>query len=156
MPIKTHKIRLYPNAKMVAVITELMDYNRFCWNKGLETWNTMYTESLLIKNKKLRPSGHKVRNELVKSKADWQHQLSSRVLQTAVHRLQQVWKNFFNPKMPDARKPKFHSKRDPKQSFTTDRETISGKFLTLDQPHESTHRFTKIKMAETLRFTGKI
>ncbi|WP_226910982.1 helix-turn-helix domain-containing protein [Schleiferilactobacillus harbinensis] len=34
MPIKTHKIRLYPNAEMVAVITELIDYNRFCWNKG--------------------------------------------------------------------------------------------------------------------------
>ncbi|QEU47169.1 hypothetical protein FMM01_07605 [Schleiferilactobacillus harbinensis] len=49
MPIKTHKIRLYPNAEMVTVITELMDYNRFCWNKGLEAWNTMYTESLLMR-----------------------------------------------------------------------------------------------------------
>ncbi|QFR21979.1 helix-turn-helix domain-containing protein [Schleiferilactobacillus harbinensis] len=60
MPIKTHKIRIYPNAEMVTVITELMDYNRFCWNKGLETWNGMYEESLLMKNKKLRPSGRKV------------------------------------------------------------------------------------------------
>jgi putative transposase len=34
MPIKTHKIRIYPNDEMVTVITELMDYNRFCWNKG--------------------------------------------------------------------------------------------------------------------------
>ena len=156
MPIKTHKIRLYPNAEMVAVITELMDYNRFCWNKGLETWNAMYEESLLMENKKLRPSERKVRNELVRNKDDWQHQLSSRVLQTAVHRLHQAWQNFFNPNMPDAHKPKFHSKRDPKQSFTTDRGTVNGKFLTLDQPHAATHTFTKIKMTETLRFTGEI
>ena len=156
MPIKTHKIRIYPNAEMTTVIAELMDYNRFCWNKGLAAWNDMYDASLAMADKKRRPSEYKVRDELVKNKTDWQHQFSARVLQTAVHRLHQAWQNFFNPAMPDANKPKFHHKRDPKQSFTTDRAVITGKYLTLDRPHAASHRFGAIKMAETLRFTGEI
>ncbi|GAF38951.1 mobile element protein [Agrilactobacillus composti DSM 18527 = JCM 14202] len=156
MPVKTHKIRCYPNAEMRTVIAELMDYNRFCWNQGLATWNDMYEASLIMNDKKIRPSERSVRNELVQNKADWQYQRSARVLQTAIHRLRQAWQNFFNPNMPDARKPKFHSKRDPKQSFTTDRATVNGKFLTLDRPHGSKHRFTAIKLAETLRFSGAI
>ena len=156
MPIKTHKLRIYPNAEMKTVITELMDYNRFCWNRGLETWQDMYDASRLLDDKKLRPSERKVRDELVENKARWQRRLSARVLQTAIHRLHQAWQNFFNPNMPDAHKPKFHSKRDAKQSFTTDRAKVAGRFLQLDRPLKTTHHFTKIKMAEALRFTGQI
>ncbi|WP_155828644.1 helix-turn-helix domain-containing protein, partial [Schleiferilactobacillus shenzhenensis] len=32
MPIKTHKIRLYPNTEMQSVLVELTDYGRYCWN----------------------------------------------------------------------------------------------------------------------------
>ncbi|KRM32729.1 transposase [Agrilactobacillus composti DSM 18527 = JCM 14202] len=156
MPVKTHKIRCYPNAEMCTIIAELTDYNRFCWNQGLTTWNDMYEASLIIGDKKIRPSERSVRNELVLNKADWQYQRSPRVLQTAIHRLHQAWQNFFNPNMPDAHKPKFHSKRDPKQSFTTDRATVRGKFLRLDRPRESKHHFTDIRLAETLRFSGAI
>ncbi|GAF41066.1 mobile element protein [Agrilactobacillus composti DSM 18527 = JCM 14202] len=156
MPVKTHKIRCYPNAEIRTVIAELTDYNRFCWNQGLTTWNDMHEASLIMNDKKIRPSERSVRNELVQNKADWQYQRSARVLQTAIHRLHQAWQNFFNPNMPDTHRPKFHSKRDPKQSFTTDRATVNGKFLTLDRPHGTKHHFTAIKLAETLRFSGVI
>ena len=156
MPIKTHKVRLYPNQTMQAVLTGLTDYNRYCWNHALTIWNDQYTNAVWFDDKTLRPNERRVRDELVKNKADWQYRLSARVLQQSVHRLGQAWKNFFNPKMPNARKPKYHSKRAPKQSFTTDRAHVKDGWLILDQPREADTPYWQIKMAEPLRFTGEI
>lgn len=50
-------------------LDELCDYRRYCWNQGLALWNDMYDESLIMDNKKLRPSERKVRNILVAEKA---------------------------------------------------------------------------------------
>ncbi len=94
--IKTHKIKLYPNATMQRAFQRLFDYRRYCYNLALETWNSMYDESLLMDDKSLRPNERKVRNELVNNKQDWQYRLSARVLQLAVHDLAQGWQNFFS------------------------------------------------------------
>ena len=61
----------------------------------------MYDASLILDNKKLRPSERKVRNELVANKADWQYQLSARCLQLAISDLGKAWKNFFDKAQPD-------------------------------------------------------
>lgn len=82
--IKTHKVKIYPNATMRKVIKTLFDYRRYCYNQALEIWNEMYDESILMEDKSLRPNEYKVRNELVNNKQDWQYDLSARVLQQAV------------------------------------------------------------------------
>lgn len=156
MSVKTHKIRVYPNATMSQVLTNLTDYNRFCWNQGLAYWNDQYEISLLMSDKTQRPNERKVRDALVNNKADWQYGFSARILQQSIRRLGQAWRNYFNPKMPNARKPKFHSKRSPKQSFTTDRAVVKGRTLILDRPRETDTPYYPIKMAEPLRFAGEI
>lgn len=70
MVMRTQKVRLYPNRTMQKVIDELCDYRRYCWNQGLSLWNDMYEVSLIMENRKLRPSEYKVRNELVTNKQD--------------------------------------------------------------------------------------
>ena len=133
--IRTQLIRLYPNQAMRKYLDELCDYRRYCWNLGLATWNDMYQESLIMHNKKLRPTERKVRNELVNNKQDWQYQLSSRCLQLAIKDLNQAWQNFFNKAQLNWGKPKFKSKKAPRQGFKTDQAKIINGKLRLDKPH---------------------
>ena len=131
--IRTQVVKLYPNQAMRKHLDELCDYRRYCWNQGLETWNNMYEESLIMDNKKLKPTWIKVLNELVHNKQDWQYQLSSRCLQKAIKDLGKAWENFFNKAQPDWGKPKFKSKKTPRQGFKTDRAKIVNGKLRLDK-----------------------
>ena len=145
--IRTQKVRLYPNQTMKKVLDDLCDYRRYCWNQGLALWNDMYDSSLILEDKKLKPSERKVRDELVANKEDWQYQLSSRCLQLAISDLGKAWNNFFNKAMPDWGKPKFKSKKAPRQGFKTDTAKIVNGKLRLDKPRG-------IKTWYDIRFEG--
>ena len=155
------QVRLYPNQTMKAVLDSLCDYRRYCWNQGLELWNTLYEARLIGLPVELRakikasltdktiifseeeqalrarfpaPSQIMVQNELVAQKADWQYELSARTLLLAIKDLAVAWKLFFDhPKT--ANKPGFQSRKKPKQGFKTDRARIINGRLVLDRPH---------------------
>ncbi|UXC62955.1 transposase [Ligilactobacillus agilis] len=133
--LRVQKVRLYPNETMKQVLDDLCDYRRYCWNQGLALWNDMYDVSLILGDKKLRPSARKVRDELVANKEDWQYQLSARCLQLAISDLGKAWQNFFKKSLPDWGKPKFKSKKTARQGFKTDRAQIVDGKLRLDKPH---------------------
>lgn len=154
------QVRLYPNRTMKTVLDSLCDYRRYCWNQGLELWNTLYEQRLISLPVELRakikasltdktikfseeeqtlralfpaPSERKVRDELVAQKADWQFEFSARALQQTIKDLAVAWNLFFNnPKT--ANKPKFQSRKKPKQGFKTDRARIIEGRLVLDMP----------------------
>ena len=155
--IKTHKVKIYPNRTMTKEIYKLFDYRRYIWNLGLETWNTMYDESLVMEDKDLRPTEYKVRKYLNSVKQDWQYELSSHTLVLTINQLTKAWKNYFNPNMPNHEKPKFKAKKNYKPTFTTDiARLIDGK-LVLDkaQPRDKATWYG-IKLSEQPRFTGKL
>lgn len=112
----------------------LCDYRRYCWNKGLETWQLMYEAYTLNKKDNPNPNERRVRDELVNNKADWQFALSARCLQLAVKDLANAWKNFFDKAQPDWGKPSFKSKKAPRQGFKTDRAKVVNGKLRLDRP----------------------
>ena len=89
--IRTQKVRLYPNQMMKKVLDDLCDYRRYCWNKGLETWNDMYEAHNLNKKDNPIPNESRVRKELSSNKADWQYDLSARCLQLAIKDLANAW-----------------------------------------------------------------
>ena len=154
------QVRLYPNKTMKEALDSLCDYRRYCWNQGLELWNTLYDARLIGLSTELRakiresltdktiefseeeqalralfpaPSERLVRDGLIAQKADWQFEFSSRALQLAVKDLATAWNLFFNnPKT--ANKPGFQSRKKPKQSFKTDRARIINGRLMLDKP----------------------
>ena len=132
--LRVQKVRLYPNEIMKQVLDDLCAYRRYCWNQGLALWNDMYDASLVLGDKKLRPSERKVRDELVANKEDWQYQLSARCLQLAISDLGKAWQNFFKKSLPDWGKPKFKSKKTARQGFKTDRAQIVNGKLRLDKP----------------------
>ena len=165
------QVRLYPNKTMKTVLDSLCDYRRYCWNQGLELWNTLYDARSIglsselkakikasLKDKTIEfseeeqalrilfpvPSERVVRDELVSQKADWQFVFSSRVLQLAIKDLASAWNLFFNnPKT--ANKPKFQSRKKPKQSFKTDRVRIKDGRLVLDKPQAYKGEWSNIR-----------
>lgn len=165
------QVRLYPNKTMKTILDSLCDYRRYCWNQGLELWNTMYDARLIglsvelrakikasLKDKTIEfseeeqalralfpaPSERKVRDELVAQKTDWQFEFSSRVLQLAIKDLASAWNLFFNnPKT--ANKPGFQSRKKPKQGFKTDQARIKDGRLVLDQPRAYKGEWSSIR-----------
>lgn len=155
--IKTHKIKIYPNKTMLKEINALFNYRRYIWNQALDLWNDMYDDSLILEDNKLRPNASVVRNTLVKNKQDWQYKLSARVLRQTTAQLEKAWKNFFNPAMPNHRKPKFKSKKNYQLTFTTDRARLVKGKLVLDKPNIIKNTvWYGIKMLEQPRFSGKL
>jgi len=154
------QVRLYPNRTMKTVLDSLCDYRRYCWNQGLELWNTLYEARLIGLPDELRakikasltdktiqfseeeqalralfptPAERKVRDELVAQRAEWQFKHSLRVLQQAIKDLATAWNLFFNnPKT--ANKPGFQSRKKSKQGFKTDQARIKDGRLVLDRP----------------------
>ena len=156
------QVRLYPNKTMKKVLDSSCDYRRYCWNQGLKLWETMYDARSIGLSTELRakikaslkdktiefseeeqaikalfpaPSERKVRDELVAQKADWQHELSSRVLQLAIKDLATAWNLFFD-NQKTANKPSFKSRKKPKQGFKTDQARIKDGRLVFDRPQK--------------------
>ncbi len=132
--IKTQVVKLKVNKTMQKHLDNLCDYRRYCWNKGLETWQLMYEAHTLNKKDNPSPNERRVRDELVAKKEDWQYELSARCLQLVVKDLANAWKNFFDKAQSDWGKPSFKSKKAPRQSFKTDRAKIVNGKLRLDKP----------------------
>lgn len=139
--IKTQVVKLKVNKTMQKYLDALCDYRRYCWNKGLETWQLMYEAHSLNKQDNLSPNERRVRDELVANKADWQYDLSARCLQLAVKDLANAWKNFFDKAQPDWGTPSFKSKKAPRQGFKTDRAKIVNGKLRLDKPRSISKEF---------------
>ena len=165
------QVRLYPNKTMKMVLDSLCDYRRYCWNQGLELWNTMYDARLIGLSAELRakikaslkdktiefseeeqalralfpaPSQNVVLNELVAQKAEWQYEFSSRVLQQAIKDLATAWNLFFN-NSKTANKPGFKSRRKPRQGFKTDRARIVNGHLVLDRSQRYEGEWSSIR-----------
>ncbi len=150
--IKTQVVKLKVNKTMQKHLDVLCDYRRYCWNKGLETWQLMYEAHTLNKKDNPSPNERGVRDELVANKADWQYDLSARCLQLAVKDLANAWKNFFDKAQPDWGTPSFKSKKAPRQGFKTDRAKIVNGKLRLDKPRSiSKEDWFDLKSYEALK-----
>ncbi|WP_334332169.1 MULTISPECIES: RNA-guided endonuclease InsQ/TnpB family protein [unclassified Companilactobacillus] len=152
--VRTQKVRLYPNQHMTKILDKLCDYRRYCWNRGLATWNDMYALHT-IDSTNPNPTAYSVRNELVANKADWQYQLSARTLQLAISDLGIAWQSFFDKAQVDWGKPKFKSKKAPRQGFKTDRSKIINGKLRLDKPLGMKNWYD-IRISKNTDLSGKL
>ena len=154
MTIKTQVVKLKVNKTMQKHLDALCDYRRYCWNKGLETWQLMYEAHTLNKKDNPSPNERRVRNELVANKVDWQYNLSARCLKLAIKDLANAWKNFFDKSQPDWGIPRFKSKKTPRQGFKTDRAKIVNGKLRLDRPRNiSKEDWLDLKSYEALKMS---
>ena len=164
--IKTQVVKLKVNKTMQKHLDALCDYRRYCWNKGLETWQLMYEAHTLNAQDNLSPNERRVRDELVANKEDWQYDLSARCLQLTIKDLAKAWENFFDKSQPDWGKPVFKSKKFPRQGFKTDRVKIVNGRLRLDKPRSISRdgwfdlasyeplKMSKVKVASIFKENG--
>ena len=177
------QVELYPNEQMKKYLDKQCDYRRYCWNKGLELWNILYEQRTIslptalkikikasVKNKKIKftkaetelrklfpaPNERNVRNELVANKEDWEYENSSRVLQLAVKDLADSWNRYLKKSQDKVNRPKFKSKKNPKQGFKTDSAYIEDNKLYLDKPHKYRENWSPIRFKGGNISDGKI
>ena len=165
--IRTHKIRIYPNKHNQDVFQKYYDYQRSVWNRAIDERNAQYKiykemkATGLYTQKELNKNYYPSTNNLRKMKKfDWENNFNSNVREVQFDNLCRAWNNFFNPSMPNHKKPKYQKKKEIEshKSITLRDIRIRGKWLLLPKSQKSTseYRFTRIKMAEELRFNGKI
>ena len=164
---RTHKIRIYPNQHNQEVFQKYYDYQRSVWNRAIDERNAQYKiykemkATGLFTQKELNKNYFPNTNNLRKMKKfDWENNFHCRVREVQFDNLCQAWDNYFNPNMPNHKKPKYKKKKEIetyKKISLRDVRT-KGKWLLLPKSQKSKpeYRFTKIKMAEELRFNGKI
>lgn len=171
MIIKTRIYRLNPNQKMRKALDSLCDYRRYSWNIGLETWQNMHearqlslTSHLKAELKKPKkkqkltdaereilannpaPSWRRIRDELTENKQYWQTKYPAHVFNLALQDLGNAWQNFFDKAQPDWGKPKFKSKKAPRQSFKMDQAKIKDGYLFLEKPRAVKEKWNGFKL----------
>lgn len=114
--IKGIKLKLYPNKTQQAQLDLMFGNERFVWNQMLAMMNERYKN-----NKKLPFLGKYALDYLLKplkQEYAFLKKSDSTSFQVVNASLNQAWKNFFNDKIGKVGKPKFHSRKYLRQSYT--------------------------------------
>ena len=105
---KAYKFRIYPNTLQQELFSKTFGAARFVYNKMLEDKIAYYEET--GKMLKATPAQYKKEHEFLK-------EVDSLALANAQLQLETAYRNFFRDKSIGF--PKFKSKKDPRQSYTT-------------------------------------
>lgn len=141
--ILSHKIRIYPNKEQEVFLKKSCGVARFAYNWGLAEWKNQYK----IGGKPTYLKLKKQFNGIKKDKFSFVCEVSKCCTETAFANLGKAYKNFFAKR---AKYPKF-KKKGMHDSFglANDVFCINGKHIKLA-------KMQQMKMAEELRFDGKI
>lgn len=165
MIILSQKMRIDLSPHNQKVFQKYVGYSRYIWNKALIKNNEMYhiyrelrDNSNLSKKElnKYYPNA----NNLYKAidHEDWEQLYHSRIKKIQYENLEQAWKNFFNPNMPNHRKPRLKKRKDKKDSVTFRGAKIKNGFLYLPKSKKSIKefQFEPIKLRKVIRFDGEL
>ena len=183
MIILSQKIRIYPTDKDIEGFKKYIGYKRYLYNKAIivqkELWlkykeeKAKYKDFDLLDDKekkifynKYYPHMNLVRDNMVRTKEEWEYNYASKLIESVATDVVKAIKNALNPKMPNHKMPKFKKKKNQKMSFAFEGIKIS-KNNELLIPKATTSQltgikpsnpiiFSKIRMGEKLRFSGKI
>jgi putative transposase len=141
--ILAHKIRLSPNNKQKTYFAKAAGTARFAYNWALARWNELYEAGEKVSESELR----KQLNAIKRERFPWMLEVTKCAPQLAIKNLGKAFTNFFNK---TAERPTFH-KKGVKDSFalSNDQFAIDGNFIRIPN-------LGRVRMTETLRFTGKI
>ena len=183
MIILSQKIRIYPTDKDIENFKKYIGYKRYLYNKAIvvqkELWlkykeeKAKYEDFDLLDDKekkifysKYYPHISLVRDNMVRTKEKWEYNYASKLIESVATDVVKAIKNALNPKMPNHKMPKFKKKKNQKITFSFEGIRIS-KNNELLIPKATTSQltgikpsnpiiFSKIRMGEKLRFSGKI
>lgn len=140
---KAHKIKLEPNNFQTTYFKKACGVKRFVYNWGLAEWNRQHSAGL-------KPSAFQLKKEfnaLKKIEFPFVTEVTKCSAECAFANLDRAFKNFFKK---GAKYPKF-KKKGQRDSFYLSNEQFSLKEQSVRIP-----KLGLVKMAEALRFKGKI
>ena len=142
---KTYKFRIYPNQEQRILIGKTIGCSRFVFNHFLSEWNKTYEET----GSGLNYCACSAKLTLLKKETEtlWLQEVDSIALQSALRNLSDSFNRFFKKQN---KAPRFKSKRNPVQSYTTKQTngniTVVGNKLKL--PKLGLVKFAKSKEVE--------
>ena len=143
---RAHKIRIYPTREQEVQLYKTAGTSRYAYNWALAEWKSTYDafEKGLSKE---RPSAFKLVTRWTKERPDWSHEVSRDSQNRAIMNVGKAFDNLWRGK---AAYPKFH-KKGRKDSFYVD-----NTHAYIKDSHISLPKIGKVRLAEPLRYTGKI
>lgn len=149
MPTLSHKIQLLPTDAQVRSFARAAGTARFAYNWGLGQWKAMY-EAHKVDATQPSPSGRTLRkrwNAIRAEQFPWSYEVPATASNDAFVHLQRAFDAFFGKR---GRYPRFKRKGEH-AAFTVD-----GRAVSLDGRVVVLPRFGKLRLAEPLRFEGKL
>lgn len=143
--LKGFKYRIYPNNEQIILINKTFGCCRFVWNRMLNDKQTYYREN--HKSIIITPSYYK-------KEFEWLKEVDSLALANVQLNLQTAYKNFFSKK--DCGFPKYKSKKDDHQSYTTN--NVSNSIRLTDSKHIRLPKLgdVRIKLHRQLPSNGRV
>ena len=143
---RAHKIRIYPTKEQEIQLYKTAGTARYAYNWALAEWKSQY-DAFDKGLSKERPSAFKLVTRWTKERPDWSHGVARCSQNRAIMNVGTAFDNLWRGK---AAYPKFH-KKGRKDSFYVDNTAayIEGNLISLP-------RIGKVRLAEPLRYTGKI
>ena len=147
--IIAHKIRMFTNNAQDTYNKCACGTARFAYNWALDQWKIQY-EAHLINNNLSLPSEISLRkqlNSIKKEKFPWMLDVTKCAPQMAIKNLGNAFKRFFK-----------HESKYPqtKKKFKHDSYTLSNDHFTIEDNYIHIPKLGKVKLAEKLRFKGKL
>lgn len=145
---KAYKFRIYPNKEQEILINKTIGSSRFVFNHFLSLWNEEY-----IKTKKglnyntcttMLPSMKK------SEEYSWLKEVDSIALQSSIKNLEDSFNRFFKKQNT---KPRFKSKKNPSQSYTT--KNVSNNIQIIDNKIKLP-KLKRVKFANSREVKGRI
>ena len=141
--ILAHKIRLYPNKEQEILLNKSCGVARFAYNWGLEEWNKQYKDG----KKPNYVSVNNYFNSIKKQQFPFVMEVSKCCAQEAIRNLRKAFTNFFRKR---AKFPTF-KKKGANDSFY-----LENTVIRFENNNAFLPKMKPVKMAEQLRFNGKI
>ena len=141
--IGSHKIRIYPNREQEQFLKKSCGVARFAYNWGLAEWERQYKNGGKPNHLKLK----KQFNGIKQVEFPFVYEVSKCCSETAFANLGKAYKNFFDRR---AKYPKF-KKKGIHDSFG-----LANDVFHVDGKHIKLAKMKPMRMAEELRFDGKI
>lgn len=111
---KAYKFRLYPNKEQVILINKTIGCSRFVYNHFLNQWNETYKET--GKGLSYGKCSAQLPSLKKQGETEWLKEVDSIALQSSLRNLSDSFDRFFKKQ---TKYPRFKSKKNPVQSYTT-------------------------------------
>ena len=143
---RAHKIRIYPTREQEVQLYKTAGTSRYVYNWALDQWKSQY-EKFEKGEAEERPNTYMMCRRWTLQKPDWAKETNNGSQRAAIMNVGTAFQNLWRGKTAY---PKFH-KKGRKDSFyvANDKAYISGARISLP-------RIGKVRLAEPLRYTGKI